>query len=494
MCHSVGVSFTSSPSRSHALGHEVDREVGRRDDRDFGCRHDAPQCGPQAREQFTHPERFGDVVIGARVQRGDLVAFGFARRQDHDRHFGPAPQPFDDLEPRDVGEPEVEHDEIGPVPGGELQRDLAGPGRVDRVAARLQVRHERAQDLWFVVDDEETRVVDRLPLLAPSCAGPLGPRSLRAGIPGSLDARSWRTLERDSGRGTATRRVVELEVAVHRIDEAEGNGQAEPDAGVARRVAQPLEREEDPVAFGGTDAGAAVDDAEVTRSFTAPASTRTGASGGDHLSAFSTRFAITRSSNAASPCTGGSDSETSVSTPRARSPRLASAAGTTSSRCTSRTIGSITPACNRLMSSKLPTSALSRSASSSIVARNCGDVGRAPLHVGLTQARRGGLDGSERRPQVVRHGLQQRGAQFVRLAEGRCRRGLLRQAGAFAHRRELGRERVEHLPVVGRERRAVEHEHDARADLLDKVGVVGRRGDRVAVGRLDVPRTVGCAT
>ncbi len=78
------------------------------------------QRGAQAGEELAHTERLGHVVVGAGVECGDLVALGFARGEDHDRHVGPAPQARDHVEAGDVGQPEVEDDEIRTVPGREL--------------------------------------------------------------------------------------------------------------------------------------------------------------------------------------------------------------------------------------------------------------------------------------------------------------------------------------------------------------------------------------
>ena len=41
---------------------------------------------PQPRQQLAHPERLGDVVVGAGVEGGDLLPLLADRREDHDRH------------------------------------------------------------------------------------------------------------------------------------------------------------------------------------------------------------------------------------------------------------------------------------------------------------------------------------------------------------------------------------------------------------------------
>ena len=47
---------------------------------------DAPQRDADPREQFLGAERLGHVVVGADVERRDLVRLAAARRQDDDRH------------------------------------------------------------------------------------------------------------------------------------------------------------------------------------------------------------------------------------------------------------------------------------------------------------------------------------------------------------------------------------------------------------------------
>ena len=141
--------------------------------------------------------------------------------------------------------------------------------------------------------------------------------------------------------------------------------------------------------------------------------------------------------------------------------------------CTARTKGSITPACSRLMSRRLPTSVFSgrlRPRSSRGTRRRRRG---APRDVRLPQARRRRLDGGEGSAEVVRYRLEQRGAQLVRLPERRGRRGVGREPGPLAQRGELRGERVEHPTVVGGEARADEREHGTVAEILDDVGFFG---------------------
>ena len=66
-----------------------------------------------ARQQLAGAERLGHVVVGAGVERGDLVALLAARRQHDDRHRAPLAQPPDDLQAVHVGQAEVEDHDVG---------------------------------------------------------------------------------------------------------------------------------------------------------------------------------------------------------------------------------------------------------------------------------------------------------------------------------------------------------------------------------------------
>src|SRR5262249_62016412 len=60
----------------HALGREVDPEVVRVDRRLLVDGNGATQSRSEAGQELAHPERLGDVVVGAGVERGDLVRLG----------------------------------------------------------------------------------------------------------------------------------------------------------------------------------------------------------------------------------------------------------------------------------------------------------------------------------------------------------------------------------------------------------------------------------
>ena len=93
------------------------------------------------------------------------------------------------------------------------------------------------------------------------------------------------------------------------------------------------------------------------------------------------------------------------------------------------------------MSSRLPTSASSRSVSSSIVATNSSTASGGHVDVALAEAGDRRLDRRQRRAQVVRHRLQQRARSVVGLGQVGGPTGLGLQALALGGGGELGGER-----------------------------------------------------
>ena len=240
------------------------------------------------------------------------------------------------------GRPRSRIDDVGVVACGEVERLLAGRGEVDLVAARRRFDRQRPADLRLVVDDQDawssraasagsiTTIVSPPPGVSSSSSSP----PIASTKPG-----------RPPARGRRRRRGA---------------------------VAEPLERLEHRLALVAGTPGPAVDDAESTPPSTAPASTR------DRLAGRRVAQRRCRRGWRAPARAGGVGDDTRAAsrarraaTARRAAPRLASAAGddlVDADRGAARARRA--PACSRLMSSRLPTSASSRSVSSSIVARN----------------------------------------------------------------------------------------------------------------------------
>ena len=203
-----------------AAAGDVDLEVAGRDDRRRRReRRRPPQQRADAGEQLAGGERLGEVVVGALVQRRDLVGLVGAHRQDQDRRGHPRAQLAADLDAGAVGEHEVEHHEVRGRVDGLDERLVAGRGHVQGVAARGEDGLERAADLLLVVDDEDVRRVAP----APSCALLL----LR---PRRLAARG----QRDHEPRAVRRDVVDADRAAVAAHDLPGDRQAE--AGARGRV------------------------------------------------------------------------------------------------------------------------------------------------------------------------------------------------------------------------------------------------------------------
>jgi hypothetical protein len=85
-------------------------------DRDRGSGSSLPGGPPGERadtgKEFVYTERFGDVVVGACVGGGDLVAAARPAGEHDDGHSCPTAQTMNDVQTIDVGQAEVEHDEF----------------------------------------------------------------------------------------------------------------------------------------------------------------------------------------------------------------------------------------------------------------------------------------------------------------------------------------------------------------------------------------------
>ena len=107
-----------------------------------------------ARQKLVQRKRFGDVVVGAQLERQDLVDLLILGREHDDRHGAELANLLARFDAVEHGQHDVEHDEVRLL--ALRHRDRAAPvaRRDDRVAAALQVEAQRLQDRRLVVDDE----------------------------------------------------------------------------------------------------------------------------------------------------------------------------------------------------------------------------------------------------------------------------------------------------------------------------------------------------
>ena len=117
----------------------------------------APQQRGDARHQLTHAERLGEVVVGAALEAEDLVGLGVARRQHQDRraavHGAGADRPADG-DAVEIGQHQVEQNQIEALGVGARQGVPAVVDLLDRVAAERQVEPQQFADGRVVLDDQ----------------------------------------------------------------------------------------------------------------------------------------------------------------------------------------------------------------------------------------------------------------------------------------------------------------------------------------------------
>src|SRR5205807_9667628 len=66
--------------------------------------------GANARQKLIHPERLGDVIVSADVQRSDLAGFVCAAGKHDDRNRrSRLPRPRDNIDAVDSGKAKIEH-------------------------------------------------------------------------------------------------------------------------------------------------------------------------------------------------------------------------------------------------------------------------------------------------------------------------------------------------------------------------------------------------
>ena len=121
----------------------------------------APAERPEPGGQLLVRERLDQVVVGAGVEPGDPVADGVARGEHEDRDLGAGrADAARDLEPGDVGQADVEDDDLDP--GRRPRRCRGRPaGRrgLDDVAVLLEQPPQEADEARVVFDDQQMHVV-----------------------------------------------------------------------------------------------------------------------------------------------------------------------------------------------------------------------------------------------------------------------------------------------------------------------------------------------
>ena len=116
------------------------------------------QDGPNARHQFPRVERFGYVVVGADVQAQEFVSVGAAGCQHDDRDARLGPEQPADVSAVELGQQQIEDDQVRLLPPRHIQRLLAVIGDQDTVSVSLEIERNQIHDLLVIVDDEDCTV------------------------------------------------------------------------------------------------------------------------------------------------------------------------------------------------------------------------------------------------------------------------------------------------------------------------------------------------
>ena len=274
--------------------------------------------------------------------------------------------------------------------------------------------------------------------------------------------------------GSAARGVVDGQLALHRLDEPARDREPQPDAVALRVVTEALERTEHLLALVARDARALVGDRQLDAPGDATGEDPHRTVVGRGLRARSPRRSRSRARAAsASACTRGSVSGTSTTTRSPVSPRLWSAAGTTSSSPTSRQ--------HQLERAGLEPAHVEKVADEVVQAigllvdrgEQLGAGRLVERDVLLEQAGDRRLDRGQWRAQVVRHRGQERGAQVVRLREPFGRGGLGPEPAPLDRQRELARERAQRVEVLFTQSFATHREDRVRVERHAHLRVVG---------------------
>ena len=118
-----------------------------------------PLRHPQAGQQFLHRKGFGQVIVCTSIQGINFIGIFTAGADDDDGHVGPGTNSVNDLHPVDVGQAQIQQDDLRVV-GGCLQNRclsvgcrekaivMGSQGGSDEVAHRRIVLHHQNQ--WFI--------------------------------------------------------------------------------------------------------------------------------------------------------------------------------------------------------------------------------------------------------------------------------------------------------------------------------------------------------
>ena len=142
---------------------EIDHQIVGNEGRDGVAGAGATQGSADAGHQFLDAEGLDDVIIGAGVERLDLVAFGVAHGEHDDGNVAGGPNFAASIEAGDAGQIHVENDQVGVLGTDKTERLFSRFGFDDGITVRGKSGAHHPADLGLVVDDENGLVRHQSP-------------------------------------------------------------------------------------------------------------------------------------------------------------------------------------------------------------------------------------------------------------------------------------------------------------------------------------------
>ena len=149
------VNSTGASSMQHLAPAGVDGDRPGLHDLGRGAAVDPAQHRLDPRDQLGGGERLGEVVVAAELEAEHAVDLAVACGEEDHRDLRRLAEALAHLEPVDVGEADVEHDEAGPVRADRLEARFAGRGLEDPVPVAGEVEVDEVGDVGLVVDDDD---------------------------------------------------------------------------------------------------------------------------------------------------------------------------------------------------------------------------------------------------------------------------------------------------------------------------------------------------
>jgi hypothetical protein len=114
----------------------------------------ATLSGTQPGQEFGGAEGLRDVIIGPSIERGDFVVLGITDGEDDDGDFAPFAQPAEDFLAVEVGQAEIEEDDVRAPKSDGLQPLLTSGNLVNGIARAHEGHAEQTANLHLIVDNQ----------------------------------------------------------------------------------------------------------------------------------------------------------------------------------------------------------------------------------------------------------------------------------------------------------------------------------------------------